>query len=95
MAEIMTLDGIIDDLHAIEPLLLQFEKKYKLLSTYFYKLYQAGKLECDEDFQEWAALYEAKQNREQLFQNHLAEAISYMPLNKPVEARDLYEAVAG
>lgn len=95
MAEIMTLDGIIDDLHAIEPLLLQFEKKYKLLSTYFYKLYQTGKLECEEDFQEWAALCEAKQHREQLFQNHLAEAISYMPLNKPIEARDLYEAVAG
>ncbi len=68
MPEIMTLDGIIDDLHAIEPLLLQFEKKYKLLSTYFYKLYQTGKLECEDDFQEWAALYEAKQHRERLFQ---------------------------
>ncbi|MDZ7288535.1 MAG: hypothetical protein ONB44_02470 [candidate division KSB1 bacterium] len=85
MAKTMTLDGILDDLHAIEPLLVQFEKKYKLLSPYFYKLYQAGKLECEEDFQEWAALYEAKQHREQLFRQHLAEAISNMPLSKPVE----------
>jgi len=43
MAEILTLDGIIEDLQAIEPLLLQFEKKYKMLSPYFYKLYQAGR----------------------------------------------------
>lgn len=85
MSEIMTLDGIIEDLHAIEPQLLQFEKKYKLLSTYFYKLYQAGKLECEEEFQEWAALYEAKQHREQLFQKHLAEALSNVPLSKPIE----------
>jgi len=70
MAEIMTLDGIIDDLHAIEPLLLQFEKKYKLLSTYFYKLYQTGKLECEEGFQEWAALCEAKLHCERFFKNH-------------------------
>lgn len=30
MNETMTLDGIIEDLQAIEPQLLQFEKKYKL-----------------------------------------------------------------
>jgi uncharacterized HAD superfamily protein len=84
MAEPLTIDGIIEDLQAIEPQLLQFEKKYKLLSAYFYKLSQTGKLECEEDFQEWAALYEAKQYRENLFQNHLGEALSNVPLNKPV-----------
>lgn len=67
----MTLDGIIEDLQAIEPQLLQFEKKYRLLSSYFHRLYEAGKLECEEDFQEWAALYEAKQHREALFQKRL------------------------
>lgn len=41
----MTRDGIIEDLQAIAPQLLQFEKKYKLLSSYFYKLYETGKLE--------------------------------------------------
>jgi uncharacterized HAD superfamily protein len=89
MAEVLTLDGIIEDLQAIEPQLLQFEKKYKLLSPYFYTFYQAGKLECEEEFQEWAALYEAKQHRENLFQKHLAEALSHMPLNKPEESAEL------
>lgn len=85
MAEPLTLDGIIEDLQAIAPQLLQFEKKYKLLSPYFYQLYQTGKLECAEDFQEWAALYEIKLHREQFFRTHLAEALSNMPLNEPVE----------
>jgi len=39
MAEMLTLDGIIEDLQAVAPLLLQFEKKYKMLSPFFYKLY--------------------------------------------------------
>jgi len=85
MAEPLTLDGIIEDLQAIEPQLLQFEKKYKLLNTYFYKLYQSGKLECEEDFQEWAALYEIKLRRELLFRNYLEEAVSNLPLSEPVE----------
>ena len=85
MAESLTLDGIIEDLQAIEPQLLQFEKKYKLLSAYFYKLYQSGKLECEENFQEWAALYEIKLHRERFFRNHLDEAISGLPLSAPVE----------
>jgi len=89
MVESMTLDGIIEDLQAIEPQLLQFEKKYKLLSSYFYRLYQNGKLECEEEFQEWAALYEAKQEREQLFKKHIDEALSNLPLSSPVELEDL------
>ncbi|MEK7726816.1 MAG: hypothetical protein AAB354_00315 [candidate division KSB1 bacterium] len=89
MNEIMTLDGIIEDLQAIEPQLLQFEKRYKLLSAFFYKLYEAGKLDCEEEFQEWAALYEAKQHRETLFRQHLREALSFMPLNTPIEVGEL------
>jgi len=89
MIETMTLDGIIEDLQAIEPQLLQFEKKYRLLSSFFYKLYETGKLDCEEEFQEWAALYETKQHREQLFQQHLSEALTYMPLNKPVALGEL------
>jgi uncharacterized HAD superfamily protein len=87
-SEPLTLDGIIEDLQAIAPRLLQFEKKYKLLSPYFYRLSQTGKLECEEDFQEWAALYEIKLDREQFYQQHLAEALSYLPLNEPVEAAE-------
>lgn len=85
MAEPLTLDGIIEDLQAVASPLLQFEKKYKLLSSYFYQLHQNGKLECEEDFQEWAALYEVKLHREQFYRQHLAEALANLPLNEPVE----------
>lgn len=85
MAEPLTLNGIIEDLQAIAPQLLQFEKKYKLLSPYFYHLYQTGKLECTEDFQEWAAFHETKLRREDFSRNQLAEALANLPLNEPVE----------
>ena len=42
MAIEISLDEIIEDLQAIEPKILQYEKKYKLLSPYFHKLYKAG-----------------------------------------------------
>jgi len=49
-----TIDGIIEDLQALDPMISKYEKKYKLLSPYFYKLYQAGKLEEHPDFVDWA-----------------------------------------
>jgi hypothetical protein len=67
MAKKLTIDDIIEDLQAIEPIILEYEKKYKLLSPYFYKLYQAGKLEENREFIRWAALYETKLDREKQY----------------------------
>jgi len=39
MATTISLTEIIEDLQGIEPKILEYEKKYQLLSTYFYKLY--------------------------------------------------------
>jgi len=66
MEKNLTLNEIIEDLQAIEPKILEYEKKYKLLSPYFYKLYLAGKLEEHWDFQHWAGLHEIKLDRELL-----------------------------
>ena len=85
MAKENTLDDIMQDLQAIEPLILQYEQKYRLLSPYFYKLYQAGKLEERWDFMDWAALYEIKLDREQLYRERLHEALEHLPLDHPVE----------
>ncbi|MFQ5631670.1 MAG: hypothetical protein ACE5I1_23100 [bacterium] len=63
MNDQISLNEIIEDLQAIEPKILEYEKKYKLLSAYFYKLYHAGKLEDKWDFQNWAGLYEIKLDR--------------------------------
>ncbi len=60
----VALDEILQDLQAIEPLIHQYEHKYRLLSPYFYRLYQKGKLEERWDFMDWAALYEIKLDRE-------------------------------
>ena len=84
-----TLNEIIEDLQAIEPKILEYEKKYKLLSPYFYKLYQAGKLEENWDFQNWAGLYEIKLDRESEYKNKLDEVIDDLPLIGSIEQDQL------
>ncbi|MDZ7260627.1 MAG: hypothetical protein ONB05_00705 [candidate division KSB1 bacterium] len=64
MAPKLTVEEIIEDLQAIEPIILDYEKKYQLLSPYFFTLYQAGMLEEHKDFLRWAALYQTKLDRE-------------------------------
>lgn len=68
----MTLSDIIEDLHAVELRLLDFEKKYGLHSEDFYALYNQGLLDDGEleetiDFTRWAGLYAIKQEREEMF----------------------------
>ena len=85
MAKSITLDDILQDLQAIEPIILQYEQKYKLLSPYFYKLFKNGKLEERWDFMDWAALYEIKLDREQQYKELVPEALKNLPLEQPVE----------
>ncbi len=35
----ITLDDILEDLIAVEPLLLNYEKKYKMRTPHFYEFY--------------------------------------------------------
>jgi len=65
----ITLDDIIEDLVAVEPLLLNYEKKYKVRTPHFYKFYKEGKLEERWDFIDWAGLYEIKLDREETYQH--------------------------
>lgn len=81
----ITLIEIIEDLQSIEPKLLEYEKKYKLLSTYFYKLYNAGKLVEQWDFQNWAGLYQIKLDREREYKERLAEVLDGLPLTDSIE----------
>ncbi len=68
----MTLDEIIQDLHALETRLRAYERKYGITSTDFYELYQQGLLD-DEGFEQsteftrWASAYTLKQKREAAF----------------------------
>ena len=89
MAPEITIDDILQDLQAIEPLILQYEQKYRLLSPYFYRLYQKGKLEERWDFMDWAALYEIKLDRENEYHKRLSDVLKNLPLQEPVEEQML------
>jgi len=93
MAEPLTLDAILEDLQAIEPLILEYEKKYKVLTPYFYKLFHAGKLEENWDFIDWAGLYDIKIHREKAYRALLSESLRALPLKAQLsEATLLAEA---
>jgi len=53
----MAIIEILKDIHAIQEHLKNFEERYKLLSSDFYKLSQANKLEQSRDFIEWLGFY--------------------------------------
>lgn len=75
----LTLDDIMEDLVAVEPLLLNYEQKYKVRTPDFYQLYKQGKLEERWDFIDWASLYEIKLDREQAYQGLIQEALQNLP----------------
>ncbi len=82
MAEPLTLDAILEDLQAIEPLILNYEKTYKVLTPYFSRLYHAGQLEENWDFIDWAGLYEIKLRREKAYRELLAQSLRRLPLKE-------------
>ena len=58
----MTLDEILQGIHAMEEDLLVFERKYGILTETFYKAYRGGEEPEDDawvlDWSEWAGTYE-------------------------------------
>lgn len=63
----ITITQILDDLRAADEITRRFERRYWLSSADFYALYQQGRLddgEHTEDFGQWAAFYQIKQDRE-------------------------------
>jgi len=58
----MTLDEIIQDIHALEEDLATYERKYGILSETFYESYINGEEPADDawvlDWNDWAAVYE-------------------------------------
>lgn len=91
MANEISLNEIIEDLQSIEPKILEYEKKYKLLSPYFQKLYKAGKLEENWDFQNWAGLYDIKLDRIAEYKQKVDEVLLELPLVDAVEKDLLVE----
>jgi hypothetical protein len=67
----LTAAEILADLHAAENDCQLFEKKYGILSEYFYAAYMNGSLEDNgnPDFALWAGAYEVKLDREKSYRN--------------------------
>lgn len=57
----MTPYALLNDIHALEEELLDFERKYGVRSETFYAAYAAGEEPADDawvlDFGEWASIY--------------------------------------
>jgi hypothetical protein len=67
----MTLDEILQDIHAMEQDLLTFERKYGVLTETFYQAYQRGEEPEDDawvlDWSEWAGTYEILLQRQEMY----------------------------
>lgn len=67
----MTLDEILQDIHALEEDMLTFERKYGVLTETFYESYSRGEEPEDDawvlDWNEWAAVYEIWQERREQY----------------------------
>lgn len=77
------IEDIIIDIHFLENELQKYEKKYSIISELFYKLYSAGVIEEDWDFQEWSGYYEAYQYRKEKFKKLVStDSLSRLQINK-------------
>ncbi|MCI0694386.1 hypothetical protein L0337_20555 [candidate division KSB1 bacterium] len=65
----LSLQEILDDLHAAERELQNYEKKYHLRSETFYDYFLAGVIddEGNADFQAWAGIIEIKRDLERRY----------------------------
>lgn len=67
----MTLNDILEDIHALEQDLLTFERKYGVLSETFYKSYRNGEEPADEawvlDWSAWAGTFEIFLRRQEQY----------------------------
>jgi len=64
---------LILDMQGIEDRLREFERKYRLRSSEFYRLVQEGKIDQRLELIEWLGLYETLQAREVEYRQLLEE----------------------
>ncbi|MBX3060997.1 MAG: hypothetical protein KF770_31450 [Anaerolineae bacterium] len=71
----MTLNEILQDIHAMEEDLLVFERKYGVLSETFYESYMSGEEPANDawvlDWSEWAGTYKILLDRRELYRQSI------------------------
>lgn len=90
----MTLTEINQDIHAMDEELWHYEARYGLRTPYFYELYKAGQLRDEDpvearDYSDWAACYDIKQHREQLYDTLVREALQKVETQHPFSLASL------
>ncbi len=90
----MSLMQIIQDIHAMDEELWHYENRYGLRTPYFYELYQAGKLQDEDpvearDYADWAACYDIKRHREELYDTLIRDALQAVQSQQTVSLADL------
>jgi len=85
----MTLDEILQDIHALEEDLLTYERKYGVLSETFYESYISGEEPADDawvlDWSDWAGAYEIWLRRRKQYQDIMAALKERTTLSKVIE----------
>jgi len=92
--EQMTLAEIVQDIHAMDEELWHYESRYGLRTRYFLELYEAGQLHDEDtlqtrDYSDWAACYEIKQHREQLYEAAVREILKKASKQTGISLSDL------
>lgn len=93
MSEIRLID-LVQDIHAMDEELWHYEKRYGLRSQYFYTLYRAGQLRDEDpaearDYSDWAACYEIKQHREELYDSLVNRILTVITRKQAVSLSEL------
>ena len=80
----MTLDEILRDIHALEEDLLNYERKYGVLSETFYESFMRGEEPPEEswvqDWNGWAATYEIWLQRKKQYEDMIRILQASTPL---------------
>jgi hypothetical protein len=97
----MTIHEIMQDIHALEADLGNYERKYGLLSETFYQAYIAGEEPAEDawvsDWSDWAGAYEIWLHRRQQYQDlirNLTAQTTVSELLKRAARRESIELVS-
>lgn len=71
----MSLEEILQDIHALDVRLRELEERYGLLSEDLYTLYRLGELEQSQDLIRWVSYYELRQERQRAYTVALRERL--------------------
>ena len=90
----MTLAEVIQDIHAMDEELWHYESRYGLRTQYFLELYKAGLLHDEDplqtrDYTDWAACYEIKRHREELYETAVREMLKQAQNQAGISLSDL------